>query len=164
MNYCYECGAELTERFLENEGTVPYCKTCGCFRFPIFSTAVSLIVLDPQKEHILLIQQYGRASNILVAGYVNRGENAETAAVRELKEETGLNAVSVHFNRSEFFERSNTLMLNFTCVADSSSLEELNTREVDRAEWFTFEQAKAEIRPESLAKRFLLSYLSDIGK
>ena len=162
MNYCYECGTELTEQMLENEGMVPYCKTCRCFRFPIYSTAVSIIVLDPQKKHILLIQQYGRESNILVAGYVNRGESAEAAVARELNEEIGLNAVRIHFNRSEFFERSNTLMLNFACIADSDSLDRLNVKEVDKAQWFTFEQAKAEIRPDSLAQRFLLAYLEDI--
>lgn len=163
MNYCYECGTELVPRELENEGMVLYCKTCRCFRFPIYSTAVSIIVLDPQKKHILLIQQYGRESNILVAGYINRTENAETAVARELKEEIGLNAVKLHFNRSKFFERSNTLMLNFTCIADSDSLDGLNSKEVDKAQWFTFEQAKAEIRPGSLAERFLLAYLDDIA-
>ena len=70
MKYCYECGTLLTERFLENEGNIPYCETCGCYRFPIFSTAVSMIVLHPERDKILLIQQYGRDSNILVAGYV----------------------------------------------------------------------------------------------
>ena len=163
MNYCYECGTELVSRDLDGEGMVSYCKTCRCFRFPIYSTAVSIIVLDPQKKRILLIQQYGRESNILVAGYVNRGESAESAVARELNEEIGINAVKIHFNRSEFFERSNTLMLNFTCIADSDSLEGLNTKEVDKAQWFTFEQAKAEIRPDSLARRFLLAYLSDIA-
>ncbi len=164
MEYCYECGTRLRERQLEGEGMIPYCDGCGCFRFPIYSTAVSIIVLSPDKEQVLLIQQYGRESNILVAGYVNRGESAEAAVARELKEETGLNALSVHFNRSEFFERSNTLMLNFTCIADSTSLEGLNTKEVDKAEWFTFERAKNEIRPNSLAKKFLLAYFSDIEK
>ena len=161
MRYCYECGTELTEKPLEGEGMIPYCKSCKCYRFPIFSTAVSIIVLDPQKEHILLIQQYGRQSNILVAGYVERGESAEDTVRRELKEETGLDAVSVRFNRSEFFERSNTLMLNFTCVAADTSLDGLNTKEVDLAQWFTFEQARAEIRPDSLAQRFLNAYLDE---
>ena len=47
---------------------------------------------------ILLIQQYGKARNILVAGYVNKGESAEEAVVREVKEETGLTVVDYRFN------------------------------------------------------------------
>ncbi|WP_278690824.1 NUDIX domain-containing protein, partial [Clostridium baratii] len=37
------------------------------------------------------MQQYGRVDNILVAGYINKGEDAEQTLVREVKEETGLN-------------------------------------------------------------------------
>ena len=84
MKYCYECGTKLTERELENEGKIPYCEKCGEYRFPIFSTAVSMIVENPDKNEILLIQQYGRKNNILVAGYVNKGENAENAVMREV--------------------------------------------------------------------------------
>ena len=28
MSYCEECGTELVERFLENEGIIPYCNRC----------------------------------------------------------------------------------------------------------------------------------------
>lgn len=160
MKYCYECGTLLTERFLENEGNIPYCETCGCYRFPIFSTAVSMIVLHPERDKILLIQQYGRDSNILVAGYVNKGESAEQTVIREVQEEIGLTVSELCFNRSEYFARSNTLMLNFSCVAANGSLAHLNTKEVDRAAWFTFDEAKQAIRPQSLAEKFLLHFLS----
>ena len=159
MKYCYECGSKLTERTLENEGMIPYCEKCGEYRFPIFSTAVSMIVENPDKTKILLIQQYGRKNNILVAGYVNKGENAENAVMREVMEETGLKVVDMHFNKSEYFEKTNTLMLNYACTVENESLAHLNTGEVDKAQWFTHERARENIKPQSLAEKFLLHYL-----
>lgn len=159
MKYCFECGTRLTERPLKNEGSIPYCPQCGCFRFPIFSTAVSMITLNPDRSKILLIQQYGKDSNILVAGYVNKGESAESAVVREVREETGLAVCALRFNKSEYFARSNTLMLNYACVTDSEHLDGLNREEVDRAQWFSFAEARRQIRPDSLAQHFLLSFL-----
>ena len=51
MKYCYECGAPLTEKYLEREGMVQYCPQCKQFRFPIFNTAVSMEVLSPTKHN-----------------------------------------------------------------------------------------------------------------
>lgn len=160
MKYCMECGAKLEERFLEREGMVPYCPSCQAFRFPVFSTAVIMIVMNPAQDRILLIQQYGRPSYILVAGYVSKGEGAEHAVRREVKEELGLNVVSVHYNRSEYFEPSNTLMLNFTCIVDDESLDGM-TDEVDLATWFTIDEACENIRPGSLARKFLTTYVQE---
>lgn len=159
MKYCYECGAELIKRPLKNEGIIPYCTKCEQYRFPIFSTAVSMVVQNPSKDKILLIQQYGKKSNVLVAGYVNRGEDTKSAVIREVKEEIGLDVVECDFNKSEFFEPSNTLMLNFSCVVNDESLEGLNTEEVDKAEWFSINDAVKNIKPNSLAQRFLKSFV-----
>lgn len=158
MKYCYECGAQLTEKYLEREGMVPYCPQCKQFRFPIFNTAVSMEVLSPDRKQVLLIQQYGRQRNILVAGYVSRGEAAETTVAREVKEEVGLEVHDIRFNTSEFFEPSNTLMLNFSCVAATQDLSYM-TDEVDKAKWFSFAEAKEAIAPNSLAQKFLLEFL-----
>lgn len=114
QKHCWECGAALIEKPLEGEGIVPFCPVCGEYRFPMYNTAVSMIVTDEKTGRILLIQQYGRPSYILVAGYVNRGESAENAVRREILEETGLHAGRIRFNRTRFFEPSNTLMCNFT--------------------------------------------------
>ena len=158
MSYCEECGSELVERYLENEGIIPFCKSCGVYRFPKYNVAVSLITVDDENHKILLIKQYGRDSYILVAGYVNKGESAEDAAARELSEETGLKAGRTVYNSSRYFERSNTLMLNFTCHIEGPN-ELLLNDEVDEAEWFGFDEARENIRPDSLAQFFLNSYL-----
>ncbi len=162
MKYCYECGNKLINKELENEGIIPYCEKCGEYRFPIFSTAVSMIVENQDKTKILLIQQYGKKNNVLVAGYINKGENAEAAVIREVMEETGLKVKTLHFNKSEYFKNTNTLMLNYSCTVESESLEHLNTVEVDEAQWFTHEQAVENIKKNSLAERFLLNYLNNL--
>lgn len=158
MKFCYECGTELTEKYLEREGMVQYCPHCQQFRFPIYNTAVSMEVLNPAQTHVLLIQQYGKRRNVLVAGYVNRGEQAEHAVAREVKEEVGLNVHNITFQQSRFFEPSNTLMLNFSCIADSEDLSGV-TDEVDRAAWVPLDRAEEEIVPKSLAKNFLMGFL-----
>ena len=85
---------------LEEEGIVPYCPKCQQYRFPMYNVAVSMIVVDEETGKILLIQQYGKPSYILVAGYVNRGEAEEHAVVREVREETGLEVEHLRFNRT----------------------------------------------------------------
>lgn len=86
--YCRQCGTKLVPKELENEGIVPYCPECGQFRFPQYNVAVSMIVINEEKDEILLIQQYGKKAYVLVAGYVSRGESLEDAVAREVKEET----------------------------------------------------------------------------
>ena len=88
QKHCFECGTALIEKELENEGIVPYCPKCEQFRFPMYNVAVSMIVINEQTGKILLIKQYGRPHFVLVAGYVNRGEQVEQAVGREIKEET----------------------------------------------------------------------------
>ncbi len=158
MNYCYECGTKLVPKELEGEGIIDYCETCKTFRFPIFNTAVSMEVLSPDRNKIVLIKQYNRDKYILTAGYVNRGECAEETVAREVKEELGIEVGDIKFNKSEFYEPSNTLMLNFSCVAKT---EELNIaqKEVDHAEWFTIEEIEQKIFQGSLAHRFLHEFL-----
>ena len=107
QKHCFECGMALIEKELEEEGIVPYCPKCQQYRFPMYNVAVSMIVVDEEIGKILLIQQYGKPSYILVAGYVNRGEAEEHAVVREVREETGMAATAasiVDWKKTSTFE------------------------------------------------------------
>lgn len=158
MKFCYECGTALIQKINGIDGPTPYCPCCQTFRFPIFSTAVSMIVKNPAKDKILLIKQYGKPHYVLVAGYINKGENAENTVVREVKEEIGLNIVKLHPSKSAYFAPTNTLMLNFACVADSEDLSGTNN-EIDSAAWFSLEEAVRNIKPDSLAEYFLIYHM-----
>ena len=160
QKHCFECGTALIEKELENEGVVPYCPKCEQFRFPMYNVAVSMIVINEQTGEILLIKQYGRPHFVLVAGYVNRGEQVEHAVSREIKEETSMTVTRIKFNRTSFFEPSNTLMCNFTAFVKDDS--ELSTNaEIDSYQWFSPEEARKNIRPDSLAEKFLNAYLDE---
>lgn len=160
QKHCHECGTALIEKELEGEGIVPYCPKCEQYRFPLYNVAVSMIVISEKSGEILLIKQYGRPHFILVAGYVNRGEQLEQAVVREIKEETEMTVSRIRFNRTSFFEPSNTLMCNFTAfVKDASEMSP--NKEIDSYQWFTPDEARQNIRPDSLAERFLIAYLEE---
>ncbi|MBQ7521281.1 MAG: NUDIX domain-containing protein [Clostridia bacterium] len=158
QKYCYVCGEKLTEKQCKDEGVVKYCGHCEEFRFPLYSSAVSMVIFNPKKDKILLIQQYGMKSNILVAGYINKGETPQQALQREIKEEVGLNAVEWNYNDSMYFDKTETLMHNFVVVVDSENLK-IKENEVDTAQWFTVKEAVEYIRPNSMAKKFLLKSL-----
>ena len=158
MNYCMQCGTRLHLKRHHFEGDVPYCDTCGEFRWPMYNTAVSMIVMNEQKDRVILIRQHHKPVYVLVAGYVNRGEDAEDAARREVMEELGLTVTSVHFNRSHFYPPTNTLMLNFTVtVAEHDAHPNF---EVDSWRWLTIEDARASIKPDGVAQGFLNGYFT----
>ena len=161
MKYCHECGTALIDKELEHEGIVPYCPNCQDYRGILPCNPVLSIIINEENQKILLVKQYGKDYFRLVAGYVNRTETLEHAAVRELKEETGMTAERIEFNRTRFFEPSNTLMCNFTVFVKDDH--ELNPNyEIDSCEWFSFDDARSNIDPKILAGIFLNAYLDDV--
>ena len=135
MSYCVKCGHELIEKENGIDGMIPYCSNCHEFRFPMFNSAVSALVLNPKKDKILLIQQYGHKD----------------------KEETGLTISSYEFNDNEYYARTNTYINNYIVVVEDESFH--CNEEVDYAKWYDLKDAMNIIKPDSLAQELLRRYL-----
>ena len=142
--YCRDCGEKLTLRFLEKEGLVPYCTQCDKFKFPFFPVAVSMTVVNRAEDKILLAKHTGDEEYKLLAGYIKKGESAEKAIPRELKEETNLTAIK------------------FIVTAEEGETK-LN-EELEETRWCTPDEARSLIKPQSTAEYFLLGALNELGK
>ena len=156
--YCPECGTKLEPRIVENEDPAGYCPKCDVLCFPVFNVACSMIVLDESRENVLLVKQYGKDYYVLVAGYVNKGEEPESTVSREILEETGLRTVSVKYNRSHYFYPNNVLMLNFEAVVAGDMKP---NREIDSYEWIRLEDAPGNMKDGTLAKQFMEEYIKN---
>lgn len=91
MRYCANCGHALGER--EVGGKVrPACPDCGAVVFD--DPKLAVVVLIERDEKVLMGRRSRSSASpgkwSFPAGYVDRGERVEDAAVREVREETGL--------------------------------------------------------------------------
>ncbi len=89
--YCLQCGTSLSQKFLHGR-TRRYCPHCGWIHY-INPLPVALAVVMNSDNEILLVKR-GEAPKVgkwcFPCGYMEGDEFPETAALRELKEETGL--------------------------------------------------------------------------
>jgi len=159
--FCPHCGSRLVLRNQAEDGMEPWCPTCGTWRYPSFSVACSMIVLDPTASQVLTIDQYHK-QGILVAGYVLRGQDLQETIRREVMEEVGLEVADIVYNASSFYERSNTLMVNFACRATSGEVH--TDHEVDSWHWVPREEAVDHMKPGSLAQDFVRTYLEKLPR
>lgn len=131
---------------------MPFCKTCDIFRFPVFNCAIITAVF--YKDRVALLQQYGKKANILLAGYITKGETAEHTLIREVKEEIGLDVIDYGYMGSFYSPKSNTLMLGYRSKVSSNKFNNISN-EVDRVKWYTFDEAKKAILQDSIAQKIL---------
>lgn len=89
--FCPTCGKRTTQRLL-NDQQRTFCDACRrvIYRNPIVGVAV--VVFD--NHRLLLVQRTGSYAGkwCIPCGYVEWGEDVRQAALRELREETGLSA------------------------------------------------------------------------
>ena len=156
LKYCPVCGEKLSMLPHPTEPPTLWCSRCSDWRFPLFSAAVSVILLDQSRERMLLIRQYGEPDPVLPAGYVDKGETAEAAVVREIREELGMTALSPRFLGSHYYAPSETLMLNFLAVAAED--EARPNAEVDGWEWVPAKEARSRVKPGGLAEVLLADW------
>ena len=156
LNFCPGGGERLRLRRHPTEPPTPWCERCGDWRFPLYSAAVSVILLDPTGSRMLLIRQYGEREPVLVAGYVDKGERAEDAVIREVREELGMMARAPRFLGSHYYAPSETLMLNFLATVEEETPRP--NAEVEGWLWVPAEEAACLVKPGGLAETLLADW------
>lgn len=104
LKHCGMCGYVLVRDSDEHEHPRLRCPDCGWSWYdpPV---PVTLILVTTDEGHVVYTRKRtfepGRWS--VVSGFIPRGERAEDAAVREVKEETGLDVEIVRFMGTHVF-------------------------------------------------------------
>jgi NAD+ diphosphatase len=133
--FCGACGSPTRA---SAGGHVLMCTNERCGRDHYPRTDPAVIVLAEHEGHCLLGRKpewpEGRYSTI--AGFVEPGETAEQAVVREVFEETGVEVQAVHYHSSQPWPFPGSLMIGFHAQARERVVE-LRDGELTEARWMT---------------------------
>ena len=132
---CPRCG---TPTEVVRGGSVRRCPADGSEHFPRTDPAMIVLVHDGGDRCVLgrqAVWPAGRYSTL--AGFVEPGESAEQAVVREVAEETGLVVDEVEYVASQPWPFPSSLMLGFRARCDGDAVPVPTDGELEDARWFS---------------------------
>lgn len=146
--FCGRCGTETEDK--EDE-MAKVCPKCGNIMYPVICPAI--IVGITKGDKILLAHNRNFKNNMysLISGFVEAGENLESAVKREVFEEVGIKVKNIRYYKSSSWPFPNSLMLGFFAEYDSEEIK-VDGIEITDARWFTKDSF-----PDNLPKKYSLA-------
>lgn len=140
FTFCPQCGGRLTQKKIGDEGEVPFCGECGRPWFGFSYPCVICLLTDGAGKYALIRQTYATRNYVCVAGFIHEGETAEQTAVREVREETGLEVLNMRYISSYYYPKHDNLMIGYLCTVKPGEFR--LSGEVERAGWFGPEETR----------------------
>jgi NAD+ diphosphatase len=142
-------------------GHLTTCPADGTEHFPRIDPAVIMLVLDPDDRCLLARNALWPERRMSVlAGFVEPGESAEHAVVREVHEETKIVVGQVRYLGSQPWPMPRSLMLGFQAQAAGGQEIVVDSDEIAEARWFSRDELRAAVGGGSL----LLAPTSSIAR
>ena len=132
--YCSFCGKELVFKSLFDGSREKYCDECDYVFFHTPSPAV--IVMVTNSNRVLLARGVGWKHPYwgLISGHIKVGDATEQTAVREVREEVGLEVFNLEFLRIYATKYRDLLMIAFRAETEDTSIKK--SQELEDARWF----------------------------
>ena len=163
FQYCPECGSRLVLREAGDDGLTPYCESCQKMWFDMFASCVIVVVANEFNEIALLHQPRLSNRGVFVSGFITPGESAEAAALREVKEELGLDIDTLESFGTFWFPKRGELMHGF--IGHVKKKELICSSEIKSAYWFPVSDAPEAMFPhgdDNHAWNMFKAYLKEI--
>ena len=155
--FCSTCGNKTL--FNSKEGA-PDCECLAPPRYPIISPCIITLIHD--KDRILLGRSKFFPPNMFstLAGFIEAGENAEEALVREVMEEVNVKVSEIKYYGSQSWPFPSQLMLGYFCKYVEGEIK-LNDAELEEARWFHLDDLPMIPPDSSISGQLIRSYISD---
>jgi NAD+ diphosphatase len=158
--YCGRC-AEPTEPSPSERGRS--CPRCSATFHPRIPPAV--ITLIENGDRILLARSARFKTGVFsaVAGFVETGESLEEAAVREIREEVGVEIDQLRYFGSQPWPFGRSLMIGFVARYRSGEIV-VDGQEIVEAAWFDIERLPLLPPNISIARKLIDSFVARQGR
>lgn len=130
--YCGRC-AGITEYHPKDRARI--CQRCELSVYPRISPCVIMLVTRGEKCLLAHHRAHRHGMYTALAGFIEPGETAEQALVREVREEVGIEIGAVHYVGSQPWPFPGQLMLGFIAEWSAGALDPDGEEVVD-AQWF----------------------------
>jgi NAD+ diphosphatase len=163
FTHCPRCGSP-TDPVLS--GHSRKCPVDGSEHFPRVDPAMIVLVTDPADRALLARNAMWPQRRVsILAGFVEAGESAEQAVIREVAEETGIAVSAVTYLGSQAWPMPQSLMLGFRAAAVGTEIK-VDADEIAEAHWYSRTELTAAVAsgdlllppPVSIAHRIIQSW------
>ena len=155
--YCGWCGTGTKRK---EHALVRVCPQCKVGTYPRISPCV--IMLVHRGDSILLSQRTGHSSSYYTvqAGFIEAGESAEQAVVREVMEETGLSLANLRYFDSQPWPFPDQLMLGYFAENLDGQLCP-DPSELTNAGWFDYRDLPEYPGPNTLSGKLIRHFIAE---
>ena len=152
-SFCSICGK--SNLYNDKEGAFE-CKCNSSPKYPSISPCIITLIHD--EDQILLGRSKFFPPNMYstLAGFIEAGENAEEALIREVKEEVNVDVSNIEYYSSQSWPFPAQLMLGYFCKYKSGKIA-LNDNELEDARWFNVNELPI-IPPDASISGQLIRY------
>lgn len=137
------------------------CEACNHVAYPHVAPCVIALIHDG-GDRIVLAHRRGRGPMMsLVAGFVEPGESLESALVREIREEVGLEIDQIRYFASQPWPFPHQLMVGFFARYADGEIRP-DGDELDHAAWYSTDALQRVVLPGpiSIARRLIENHVS----
>jgi NAD+ diphosphatase len=146
------CPVDGTPTVPDPGGHSTRCPVDGTEHFPRTDPAVIMLVTDPDDRCLLARNAAWPGKRVsILAGFVEPGESAEQAVIREVAEETQIKVTDVRYVGSQPWPMPRSLMLGFRADAPAGQDIVVDAEEIAEAHWFSREELVAAIKAREIA-------------
>jgi NAD+ diphosphatase len=147
--HCPRCGAPTVPA---PAGHLTRCLVDDSQHFPRTDPAVIMLVTD-DADRCLLARNAAWAERrmSILAGFIEPGESAEMAVVREVEEETGVHVSDVAYLGSQPWPMPRSLMLGYRAVAVGAQPIHVDEEEIIEARWFSRDELVSALESSELS-------------
>ncbi len=149
--YCGRCGTSTAMKATEFSMS---CPACGLLAYPRISPAV-MVLVSRGDEFLLARSPHFRPGVFsALAGFVEAGETLEQCAIREVREEVGVEIANLRYFQSQPWPFPDSLMVAFFADYAGGTLKP-DPAEIEAADWFPRNALPTLPDPVSIARRLI---------
>ncbi|MCG2577487.1 NAD(+) diphosphatase [Dechloromonas sp. XY25] len=149
--FCGRCGTPTEKKASEH---AMQCPACGLLVYPRISPAIMVLVRDGDKLLLARSPRFKPGVFSALAGFVEPGETLEQCAVREVREEVGIEIANLRYFASQPWPFPNSLMVAF--FADyAGGVITPDPTEIEAADWFALDALPLLPEPISISRQLI---------